>query len=99
MKTFFNIKTNSLGITFTDWDGDNYKYPHTFDALEDALECAEEALDEELQFKCATIFDCVTNEVYATCEAEHCGDEDDCDWGYNEDMGYDPYLGCYTDDC
>ncbi len=21
------------------------------------------------------------------------------DWGYNEDMGYDPYLGCYTDDC
>ena len=23
----------------------------------------------------------------------------DCDWGYNEDMGYDPYMGCYTDDC
>ena len=21
------------------------------------------------------------------------------DWGYNEDMGYDPYLGLYTDDC
>lgn len=21
------------------------------------------------------------------------------DWGYNEDMGFDPYLGCYTDDC
>ena len=21
------------------------------------------------------------------------------DWGYNEDMGYDPYLGCYSDDC
>lgn len=21
------------------------------------------------------------------------------DWGYNEDMGYDPYMGCYTDDC
>ena len=29
-------------------------------------------------------------------------DEDpdyDCDWGYNEDMGFDAYLGCYTDDC
>ena len=26
-------------------------------------------------------------------------DLDDCDWGYNEDMGFDPYLGCYTDDC
>lgn len=23
----------------------------------------------------------------------------DCDWGYNEDMGYDPYEGCYTWDC
>lgn len=21
------------------------------------------------------------------------------DWGYNEDTGYDPYMGCYTDDC
>lgn len=21
------------------------------------------------------------------------------DWGYNEDAGFDPYLGCYTDDC
>ena len=29
-------------------------------------------------------------------------DEDepeDEDWGYNEDMGFDPYMGCYTDDC
>lgn len=25
--------------------------------------------------------------------------DDDPDWGYNEDMGYDAYLGCYTDDC
>ena len=23
----------------------------------------------------------------------------DLDWGYNEDMGFDPYMGCYTDDC
>lgn len=21
------------------------------------------------------------------------------DWDYNEDMGFDPYIGCYTDDC
>ena len=27
-------------------------------------------------------------------------DEDyDPDWDYNEDMGYDPYLGAYSDDC
>lgn len=27
-------------------------------------------------------------------------DPDDWDdWDFNEDCGYDPYLGCYTDDC
>ena len=32
--------------------------------------------------------------------AEFVGDNyNDDDWDYNEDMGYDPYLGCYTDDC
>lgn len=25
--------------------------------------------------------------------------EDDSDWGYNEDEGFDPYEGCYTFDC
>jgi hypothetical protein len=24
---------------------------------------------------------------------------DDSDWNYNEDMGFDPYMGCYSDDC
>ena len=31
--------------------------------------------------------------------AEAAEPDDDLDWGYNEDMGYDPYMGCYTDDC
>ena len=26
-------------------------------------------------------------------------DNCDPDWGYNEDCGFDPYMGCYTDDC
>ena len=30
---------------------------------------------------------------------EDAEDYEDCDWGYNEDCGFDPYLGCYTDDC
>ena len=25
--------------------------------------------------------------------------DDPGDWDFNEDMGYDPYMGCYTDDC
>ena len=26
-------------------------------------------------------------------------DDTDEDWGFDEDCGFDPYLGCYTDDC
>lgn len=26
-------------------------------------------------------------------------DDTDEDWDFNEDCGFDPYLGCYTDDC
>ena len=31
--------------------------------------------------------------------AEAAEPDDDPDWGYNEDMGYDPYEGCYSFDC
>ena len=40
--------------------------------------------------------------VQPTDWAEYVAQEEeaeDCDWGYNEDCGFDPYLGCYTDDC
>lgn len=29
-----------------------------------------------------------------------CGEDEPYDEpDYNEDMGFDPYMGCYTDDC
>jgi hypothetical protein len=37
-----------------------------------------------------------TGEVIFDWDDEHSSWDD---WGYNEDMGFDPYLGCYTDDC
>ena len=43
-----------------------------------------------------TIVDNNTREPIITFEDE---DNDSEDWGYNEDMGFDPYLGCYTDEC
>lgn len=27
------------------------------------------------------------------------GEVEGGEWGYNEDCGFDPYLGCYTGDC
>lgn len=46
------------------------------------------------------ICDFDTGEIVATFKSDdYDEDEPDPDWGYNEDMGYDPYMGCYTDDC
>ena len=46
--------------------------------------------------RCVEVIDMDTGEVIAERSD---WDEPDLDWGYNEDMGYDPYMGCYTDDC
>ena len=43
-----------------------------------------------------------TGELIAECvpDSKVSNENDyDLDWGYNEDMGFDPYMGCYTDDC
>lgn len=42
-----------------------------------------------------TIVDGHTGEVLMTFEDE----DPDPEPYYNEDMGFDPYMGCYTDDC
>ena len=37
-------------------------------------------------------------EYSSTCDY-YCSEPEPEDWGYDEDMGFDPYMGCYTDDC
>ena len=43
--------------------------------------------------------DCIDMETGEIIHARNDWDEPDFDWGFNEDMGFDPYMGCYTDDC
>ena len=43
------------------------------------------------------VVDIDTGEVVA--EVAEANDYPDPDLSYNEDMGFDPYIGCYTDDC
>lgn len=44
------------------------------------------------------VTDTNTAELIAECDPDR--DDKTCDdWDYNEDMGFDPYLGCYSDDC
>ena len=45
------------------------------------------------------VLDSKTGELIAECTPEKSSDDDYGDWDYNEDMGFDPYLGCCTDDC
>ena len=44
------------------------------------------------------LVDMETGEVL-WCWSEDHPDVNEEDWGENEDCGFDPYLGCYTDDC
>ena len=48
---------------------------------------------------CPTCWDGMWGSADNDYEDEDLDNDEDCDWGYNEDMGFDPYLGCYTDDC
>ena len=39
--------------------------------------------------------------IWQVCD-EYESDEEwdqDSDWNCNDDMGFDPYMGCYSDDC
>lgn len=43
--------------------------------------------------------DCIDMDTGEVIYDRNSWDEPNLDWGFNEDMGYDPYMGCYTDDC
>ena len=95
-------------VTICEADGSHWEYGHIFHNLQDALEWAEFMIDSRpinFDIECAYITDEGTGELLAECKPDaesgptEVEDYDDYDWGYNEDMGYDPYQGCYTDDC
>ena len=97
-------------ITIHDRLGGSWEYMPVYTKLQDALDdCARIIDGEEMIWKREDIenvfvTDADTGELLADCAPEHWDeDEDDepnCgDWDYNEDFGFDPYLGCCTDDC
>ena len=42
---------------------------------------------------------CTIGNPAAECDEYQACMEDDGGWEYEEDEGFDPYLGCYTEDC
>lgn len=83
-------------------------------SLEDTLDFVQHIFNDDTfihgeSVDMVHVIDSKTGELIAECEPDREVDNDAeswptpeeifDDWGYNEDMGYDPYLGCYTDDC
>lgn len=92
--------------TVTDTLGDHWEYQTEFHNLKDAINWATFMIDDGAglihkdSILGIVIWDVNTGEVLAECTPDTPNSEENYeDWDYNEDMGFDPYLGCYTDDC
>lgn len=92
--------------TVVDSLGDSWEYQSEFKTLKEAIDWATFMIDDGVgliqhdAIHEIIIWDVNTGEVLAECSPDVSdSDEEYEDWGYNEDMGFDPYLGCYTDDC
>ena len=70
--------------------------------FKDVCDFVEHRMNHDEDIVSSYIYSAETGEIVATITREDDEDENDPewdDWGYNEDMGFDPYMGCYTDDC
>lgn len=102
MKIHIEHFATSYSITFH--SGESEYDVENFSSLDAAIAYAQEEIDVRCQATFATIWDANTGEVYASCswDDESIPEEDHGawdDWNYNEDEGFDPYLGEYTWDC
>ena len=99
MKIHIEHFATSYSITFH--SGESEYDVENFGSLDAALAYAQEEIDVRCQATFASIWDTNTGEVYASCswDDESIPEEDYGDWDYNEDEGFDPYLGQYTWDC
>lgn len=94
--TFMTVCVHACGMTATvDFD---------CKPLEDVLDFVQHIFNDDTFFhgesiESVHVIDSKTGELIAECVPEESVDDDYGDWDYNEDMGFDPYMGCYTDDC
>ena len=41
----------------------------------------------------------LAEQLFEECSKDIYGDSQDAEGSWDEDMGFDPYMGCYTGDC
>lgn len=75
----------------------SYRNENTPHSLKECADFIEYKMEQNPEVVSGIICDFDTGEVVADIKREE-DEEPDLDWGYNEDMGFDPYMGCYTDD-
>lgn len=68
-------------------------------SLKECAEYLKRNMDNDSHIILGMICDWETGEVVMSFVPDEEDTTEDADWDYNEDMGFDPYLGCYTDDC
>ena len=101
MKTVLTLPNRCM-IIFESETGRTYGPIATFENINDALGYAEEEIDVRQQAVKATIIDFDNNNILAECTPSlfQLDNEDDgFDWNFNEDEGFDPYIGDFTNDC
>jgi len=92
------------GVNLWNDDGESYEPDFEFANIDDALAYCEEQIDIQQQYLYGNVFDVYTGEILAHCSwDDKSTPEEDYgtweDWNYNEDEGFDAYLGEYTWDC
>ncbi len=103
--TFENYGKFYVGLNYTDgteltYGGDESKSMN----IKEAMDFLEEKMREDLTLVDAFLCDAETGEVVATLEREN-EDFADEDWYADEwrddydEVGYNPYMGCYDFDC
>ena len=94
--TFMTVCVHACGVTAT--------VDYGCKPLEDVLDFVQAIFNDDTLF-CGEsvvsvhVIDSKTGELIAECVPEKSSNDDCSDWGYNEDMGFDPYEGGYTYDC
>lgn len=78
-------------------DGKTWDEPMPFASLDAALDYCEDVLDVEMQAEEANVIDAFTGEVIAHCASDVNEYYEPTD--IDDDMGFDPYEGCFTYDC
>lgn len=102
--TFENYGKFYVGLNYV--DGTELTYGTTKEpiGLKDAMDLIESKIREDLTIIDAFLCDAETGEVVATLEREN-EDFADEDWYADEwrddydEVGYNPYMGCYDFDC